>query len=491
MECNKKPQADCRLPECIYVNATRKYCRKANNTRRVLKEMSLKLPKTHTSVPKQVITSIQRKQATKKIARFIKTSNRFLQVVCEDSGQCMSFGNKVHEIVNYFNGFTDFKHAENCIVSIGDVSSNGFVRQLKYSKNGYTAYAVLKSAADIDTDNLVYEYVVGIKFVNRVIQQFPCFVYTYGLFFYKSFRDYLTMRDEVDTISGSNFLPKSLVLQKEIDYKKACSQSRYASILIQNLNKVDSFGDALSDNTGNFIKYQLTNVLFIIYHALSTLSKVFTHYDLHRGNVLIFRPYKETTIQYVYHMTGSKTIMFKCPFIPKLIDYGRCFFDNGNVTSKSVYQKICSIPECGKCGQDYGFTNLSPTEFYGISVQKKNESHDLRLVYELDKLVKFINIGMRESDYRKAYSYKKLEKVIQKVKYGETLSTSKKSYGTPEDTTLHPKGNVVANVTDMFNELKKIVSHPDVMKENMAHPLNVAGIFHVYEDGRSMEFIKE
>ena len=491
MECNKKPQADCRLPECIYVNATRKYCRKANNTRRVLKEMSLKLPKTHTSVPKQVITSIQRKQATKKIARFIKTSNRFLQVVCEDSGQCMSFGNKVHEIVNYFNGFTDFKHAENSIVSIGDVSSNGFVRQLKYSKNGYTAYAVLKSAADIDTDNLVYEYVVGIKFVNRVIQQFPCFVYTYGLFFYKSFRDYLTMRDEVNKISGSRFLPKSLILQKSIDYKKACSQSRYASVLIQNLNNVNSFGDALSDGTGDFIKYNLSNVLFILYHSLATLSKVFTHYDLHRGNVLIFRPYKQKTIQYVYHMKDGTQIAFKCPFIPKLIDYGRCFFDNGNVNSKSIYQKICSIPECGKCGQDYGFTNLSPTEFYGISVQKKNESHDLRLVYELDKIVKFVNIGVRESHYRKAFSYRKLEKVLQKVKYGETLSTSKKSYGTPEDTTLHPKGNVVANVTDMFNELKKIVTHPDVMSENLDYEIPISGTFHVYEDGRPMEFIKE
>jgi hypothetical protein len=43
----------------------------------------------------------------------------------------------------------------------------------------------------------------------------------------------------------------------------------------------------------------------------------------------------------------------------------------------------------------------------------------------------------------------------------------------------------------MFNELKKIVSHPDVIQENMANPLPVAGTFHVYEDGRPMEFIKE
>jgi hypothetical protein len=191
-------------------------------------------------------------------------------------------------------------------------------------------------------------------------------------------------------------------------------------------------------------------------------------------------------------MKDGSPIEFKCPFIPKLIDYGRCFFDNGNVNSKSVYRKICSIPECGRCGQDYGFTNLSPTEFYGISVQKKNESHDLRLVYEFHKIVKFLNIGVKESDYRKAFSYRKLEKVLQNIKYGESIQdSSKKSYGTTEDTTLHPKGDVVANVTDMFNQLKKIVSHPDVIQENMANPLPVAGRFHVYEDGRAMEFIKE
>ena len=164
MECNKRSQADCRLPDCIYVNMTRKYCRKAKNTRRVFKPTKPKLTRDH---------------ATQKISKFVKNSTRFLQVVCEYSGECLSFGNKVHEIVNYFDGFTNFKHVDNRVLAIGDVSSNGFVRQLQYTKNGYTAYSVLKSAADIDTDNLVYEYVVGIKFINRIIQQFPCLVNTY------------------------------------------------------------------------------------------------------------------------------------------------------------------------------------------------------------------------------------------------------------------------------------------------------------------------
>jgi len=83
-----------------------------------------------------------------------------------------------------------------------------------------------------------------------------------------------------------------------------------------------------------------------------------------------------------------------------------------------------------------------------------------------------------------------LEKVLQRVKYGIGLTTSKQPFGTAEDTTLHPNGKIVANVTDMFNELKKIVTHPDVIRENTALPLPVAGEFHVYEDGRPMEFIK-
>jgi hypothetical protein len=472
-ECKHLPQEKCIRPQCTYVNA-RQYCRTAKNKKKNV-------------IPSPTLST--KKRAIHKITRFIKKNPKFRNMVCADSLQCVSFGNKIQDINHHFQGFKDFKYVES-VIPIGDESANGFVREIKYTKNGYSAYSVLKSTAYIDSDNLVYEYVVGIKFINRMVQQYPCFVYTYGLYFYKSDHEYLKMKNYIDQLPGKDTLIQSLELQKTIDYAKACVQSKYAAILIQHLNESESIKDSLFSNGPSFIQYHLTHVLFILYHALANLSKIFTHYDLHSENVLLFRPYKDKVLEYVYHMKDT-TITFKCPFIPKIIDYGRCHFDNGNVTSKKVYDKICSVPECGQCGEDYGFTLLDSTPYDGISVQQKNESHDLRLAYTLPR---FINIALRNFASKNfistSASYLKLERVLRKVKYGVGQSEDEKRSGTEEDTTLHPKGDVVANVTDMFHELKKIVKNPFVVAENTKHVIEpIAGQVHIYEDGRTMTYI--
>ena len=72
------------------------------------------------------------------------------------------------------------------ITPIGKPSSNGFVREIKYEKNGYNAYAILKSSATMFSDNLAYEYIVGHNYINKIVTRFPCFLYTYGLYYYKS-----------------------------------------------------------------------------------------------------------------------------------------------------------------------------------------------------------------------------------------------------------------------------------------------------------------
>jgi len=231
-------------------------------------------------------------------------------------------------------------------------------------------------------------------------------------------------------------------------------------------------------------------VYFILYQALASMSKIYTHYDLHRDNVLLFKPFPTKTIQYVYHGKDGM-IQFKCPYIPKIIDYGRCFFDNGGLNSKIIYDKICSIKECGKCGQDYGFSLMSPTPWNTISVQRKNESHDLRALKNIDVYLPYVKGTRAKSYYTQGKLCGRLLKMISKVKYGETLTASNKDFGTLEDTTLHPKGDIVANVTDAYHELKKIITHPNVMKENdTMYPADtVGGELHIYEN-RPMEFFR-
>lgn len=483
MNCKQLPETQCKLPDCVYVNTQkRKFCRKAVNTR-----------KTRGSV-KPVV-----KPVVKQVKPSVKQPTaKFLQMVCETSGECLSFGSHVHEIQTFFKGFTDFKYATGTINKLGENSSNGFIREIKYERNHYNAYAVLKSTNHPSRDNIAYEYHVGSKFINHIIHQFPCFVHTYGLFYYKTYFEYYTIQHKSPVANARAFLTNALIPELTTDYKKACTHAQLACVLIQHLHNTKSFYVKLEEDE-SFIRMHMTHVLFIVYHALNALSKSFTHYDLHQDNVLLFQPHKTKTIQYMYHQKDGSTIEFKCPYVPKIIDYGRCYVNNQHINSKKVYDTLCAIPECGYCGDEFGFTFMHPEEYLSISIQKKNESHDLRLIYNLHKAVPLFHTKLPMSHYRSSESYKRLEKMLSKIQYGKSLTMNGKpasreyeDQGTTEDTTLHPKGNIVANVTDAYHELLKIVTNPKVKEENqrLQPDALVAGILHIYDDGRPMEYFK-
>ena len=488
--CKHRPRSECKLPQCVYVDTKKRtYCRKANNTKRV----KLNAPRSPKEAPPRIEpTSAMKRSATKKIVRFIQQSRPFLELVCEGSSQCLSLGRHTNEIQKFFSNFADFEYVGGRLKKIGKLSGNGFVREVRYARDGYVAYAILKSNTSSDSDNLAYEYLVGTKFINLMNKQYPCFLSTYGLLYYKDEKAYTTIRDDINSIYDTReFLQDSLELQTTVDFKKACLQSQYLTILIQHIHNSITFFDALRDG-GDFIKHHMVHVLFILYHSLASLSKVFTHYDLHTMNVLLLRPYPDKTIQYIYHQKDGTT-SFKCPYIPKIIDYGRCFFDSGPVNSKQIYDKVCAVRECGKCGEDYGFTLLSPTRYLEISSQQKNESHDLKLMYQLDVVMPYVNFGTSTlNQYKKFAAFRQVYKMFSRVKYGVNLPEEHKTNGTVEDTTLHPKGDVVANVTDAYRELKKIVTHKKVMEENNIHQpdATVAGTLHIYEDGRPMEYFR-
>jgi len=175
--------------------------------------------------------------AKKIVDRFIKRSGIFLKAICSDSGACIAFGRNADEITGYFNGFTDFTYANSPINGIGDPSNNGFVKEIEYERKGYKSHAILKSSMLASSDNLVYEYLVGIKYVNRILKSFPCFVQTYGLFFYNSEMYWRIMQNAVPIDKS---LLKKLEIQNSIDYSQACIDSKYAAILIQHIKNARS-----------------------------------------------------------------------------------------------------------------------------------------------------------------------------------------------------------------------------------------------------------
>jgi hypothetical protein len=374
-KCKGIDEPNCTLPKkCKYINGkTRKYCRLDYKYKMNKPDCNITLRKQNVSLKNQSPT--KQNAAKNRISKLIRSSKMFLNKICPDSGACITFGNNIDQLYNYFNGFTNFDYVVSPIKRIGSPSANGFINEIEYDKSGYKAHAILKSSQKTISDNLVYEYIVGIKYINRQIKLFPCFVQTYGLYFYDSLINWNLFKN-TKKLDKNNL--QHLILQKNIDYEKACKESKYASILIQHIHEAKSITDMLDNR--NFVNEDLLHIMFILYHTLSSLSKTFTHYDLHTGNVLLYKPKDNHYIEYHYHTDGI-TQSFCSSYIPKIIDYGRSFFNNGNINGRKIYNKVCSTRKCNpNCGSNKGFQWLDPIPYIHISSSKKNESHDLRLL---------------------------------------------------------------------------------------------------------------
>ena len=478
--CREFEKDECNPPRCKYINGpTLEYCRISHK---------YKMNKPKCNVTRRIRKSEQKAYATNKIGDMIKRSGKFLQTICSDSGDCISFGSKVDEITNFFNGFTNFQYALSPILRLGAPSVNGFVKEITYEKQGYKAHAILKSSQEPSADNLVYEYLVGIKFINRIVKQFPCFLQTYGLYFYNSEIGWNIIKG-TGPVHNANL--KYLTKQESIDYEKACRESKYAAILIQHIKAARPLSDYLSVSTyTRFFKNDLLYVLFIVYHALSSLSKVFTHYDLHTGNVLLYEPVKGKYIQYNYHQPDGTVIVFYSPYLVKIIDYGRSFFDNGNLNSKKIYDKVCTVNACKPdCGLYYGLGWLDPKSDLFISSSKKNESHDLRLVKTIQTNIKdILNIVHAKPGES---TFVETDKIMSKIAYGSGIHNKDNiEFGTRENLKVSSKKKIY-NVTSLYKELKTAITMPSVIAENQKNYSrfsNLLGSFHIYHDGRPMKY---
>lgn len=478
--CRLFDKPECNPPRCKYVTGqTLKYCRLSHN---------YKMKKPACNVTRRIKKKEQSAHAKKVIETLVKRSKKHLQFICSDSGVCIAFGRNINEITQFFKGFTDFTYALSPIKQIGVVSENGFVKEIAYQKEGYNAHAILKSSKTKKSDNLVYEYLVGIKYVNRIMKRFPCFLETYGLYYYPSPAEW-TIMSGIGPVHSSNL--KKLLLQTTVDYSKSCRESKYAAILIQHLKNVKTMHEYTSGNVFNkFMKRDMLYVLFVIYHTLASISKDFTHYDLHDSNVLVYEPENGKCIKYHYHHKDGTETTFYSPYIPKIIDYGRSFFDNGNLNSKKIYDKICLENDCKpNCGQRSGFGWLDPKSSFTISSSKKNESHDLRLLKTIAtnmELVQMLSTGPVPIET----TFIETNKVLRKVVYGVSIrDPNEKMYGTKENLKItKPK---IYNVTGAYLELKEVIHKQGVIAENDMNyyrPEDLIGTLHIYDDETPMKY---
>jgi hypothetical protein len=214
--------------------------------------------------------------------------------------------------------------------------------------------------------------------------------------------------------------------------------------------------------------------------TLSHIAEFFTHYDLHKNNVLVYEPVPGSHIEYHYHLNGDEVI-FKSPYIAKIIDYGRCFFNikgekSGLGNGKNMYKLICDL--CTDCGYRKGYAYLekpAPNGSY-ISGQANNQSHDLRLLALLDKT----DPNMPP----------KLSGLLRKVVFGTGVTGNMKQYGTKQNKKSGLPGKI-NNIADAFFELKELVEDPMQYAANEARYIASVklGDLHIYDDGRPMRYV--
>ena len=309
-----------------------------SNEKKTTKERSIK--------QKQILQRFFLKNKSK-----IKTN--YLKHICSSAGDCLSFGKETEKINKLFHNFVDFSYVEFPIKRIGAVSFNGFISMLKYKRNNYECYAVLKSSKRLISDNLYYEYLVGRDFINHYKNFFPCFTETYGIFKYNSANDWQNFQNE-------NFLLNQEKLKSCLtnisDYpeeeiiKLSCNdKGNMISILCQHINVRYSLKELIKKyKTVNNQNFELDNILpsclYQILLPLYYLRKVYSHNDLHEENVLCFPvTTKNGNLGYMnlnYIIDGS-TYTLRSEYILKIIDYGRSYYKyDDKRNTKNSFMKI-------------------------------------------------------------------------------------------------------------------------------------------------------
>jgi hypothetical protein len=405
---------------------------------------------------------------------------RVLQSVCKNPDNCLDLGSYSDTIKQFFNNFiinnSVNSYASKPLKKLGDVSANGFVLEIPFKRDGYTAYSVLKSSTSPESDNLLYEYYVGKNFINKYIKILPCFVETYGLYEYNDDIQYKEIVRSVQsgTINANDI--KSRIKPLSIDglsldeiANLSCEKNKYICILIQHFDKFVTLRDAFDNLYDNF-RYDFYNIFYQVYFALDYLGKNYTHYDLHPNNVCLYKPFEGNKyILMRYHDTiDNKTIEFKSEIICKIIDYGRNYFNDGTLTTTDFVESVCRNKSCSPtCGTKVGFDIISGSignpklDFYWIDPTKPNTSHDLRLA--------------------NAYKSEFVANNLGSIKYN-------KNYGTPEYNGINSK--TINNVFGILESLQRFIPIFNSVKQNKKYDSTwkAAATLDVYNDGRDYEF---
>jgi hypothetical protein len=309
-------------------------------------------------------------------------------VICDDNNYCIAFG-KSDKVLKLFDDL-NFKYVSQMKTLSSGV--NGFLLTINYEKQPYKLSTILKSSTRNESSNLAYEYIVG-QMINRYNKLYPCFIETYHLFKYKTIKNYNTIQKKYkktinNTTPDTDYLQNGLeMVNTKFDLSNIDTtliNSRLFCTQIQYIENAKTLRESLPDI--DFIKNELTNVLFQVYAPLSYMYFVFTHYDLHTDNVLVLKPYADMYFEYMYHLSPTNIVTFNSQYIAKIIDYGNAYFNNLDGFNTSSLVQVLKQKTTPPKIDSSGYYNIAYST--QITPQESNFSADLRLLSIIKKMYK-------------------------------------------------------------------------------------------------------
>ena len=320
-------------------------------------------------------------------------------------------------------------------------------------------------------------------FFDDYLDKVPSLIETFGLFKYVNDSKWEAASEFVKGVASDSNAPTQNIelLCNAKDRKNCypdniCTQSRNFCLLIQNVKNGKSFKDIVYEFENDPLNLQLQvdmmSSLFHVYFTLASLHEKMTHYDLHEGNVMLYKPFGTGKgIRYVYHFSNGQ-LEFTSEYLSKMIDYGRSFFPGAKelldviATSEDCNQPMNEpkAPKKENRGMHSGFTwhndercdimthYLCPDQF--------NESHDLRLVYWTRNILKSMNT--------------------------HPLKDMKLKYTNKEGTYSHAGGidGYICNVREMLSALRQWF----VLNPYSNNTLEIVATIHIYENMTPMKF---
>jgi hypothetical protein len=463
--------------------------------------------------------------------------SKFLEKMCVDSGSCMAFGREKDRIRSFFDNM-DFKYVNGNVPRIGSDSVNGVVHLIKYMRDNYSTYAIMKSSQDATADSLLYEYIVGKYFINDYVSKYPCFMETYGLYEHKNYGKLTkqmlkhNIRPEFFTNPESRFISKvndSNVLNGLKDEIRRMCTTEYGlkyAILIEFVKEPISFyeyykaKDEQDYRDPHFVR-EILNILLQVYIPLGNLMRSFTHNDLHTNNILLYKVPNNQYVEMQYYMAGKETpIVIHTQYIVKIIDYGRCFFrkneqpaffvnhsdylsgdgprytmdSNGiaqvldditKVSDVNTVKSRSSVPQPQCNGFRNFYKNVTKRDWH-ISSAIGNISRDITVIAWLYQ----VSASVDEVPHTKWLG---ILKGFRQYLSNAVLYINDDYGGKPVETRKCKTGHVcnVEMVRDHiinFYESERVVAQFNEGKYDVSSRL---GVMRIYSDGRDMMFVKE